>query len=72
MDYFEIMDFAGFDMEKANEIAKETIRTRELIEAVMKDAGLETLQSEPLRSERGRLRRARRGCRTWIIVVSGV
>lgn len=42
MDYIEIMDFCGYDLEKANELAKEEI---------LREAGLEKLYVEVLESE---------------------
>lgn len=48
MDYIEIMDFCGYDLEKSDEIAKE------IIEVILRETGLERgdtdvlpIQSQP-------------------------
>ena len=43
MDYLEIMDFCGYDLDKANEIAQSII-DKETIETVLKDVGLEEIK----------------------------
>ena len=35
MDYIEVMDFCGYDLEKSNKIAKE------IIEEILRESGLE-------------------------------
>lgn len=43
MDYIEIMDFCGYDLEKSNDIANEVeVKTlAEIIDEIMNDAGLD-------------------------------
>lgn len=62
MDFFEVMDYVGFDLDRAVEIAKEA---REVMDRV----GLEDVQSKPLRESCGGLCGAcRRRCHEHDVV----
>lgn len=56
MDFLEILDIAAYDLDEARKII-EQLKSEETIKAVLRDAGLEKIQSKPMREERGRLRR---------------
>lgn len=44
-DFYEIMDFCGFDLQKANEIVKQYEPwMKDAIEEVLNDVGLETIR----------------------------
>lgn len=44
-DFYEIMDFCGFDMEKAHELAKES-PFRNAINEILNEVGLEKWHSD--------------------------
>lgn len=59
MDFLEIMNFCGYDLEKANEMANQTDTKSlpEIIEDIMRETGLERGDSDvlPIQSQSCRL-----------------
>lgn len=51
LDFYEIMDFCGFDLQKANTITKAYAPwMKEAVEETLNNVGLEALQSESVTS----------------------
>ena len=50
MDFLELMNFCGYDLEKANEMANQTDTKSlsEIIEDIMRETGLERMDSNVL------------------------
>lgn len=55
MDFYDILDFCAFDVQRASEMASEYRCTQEIVKEALDEIGLEKMEPEPYVTRCGRL-----------------